>query len=109
MFSTGLDLEREGPGGGGKEGAASTSLGPDPLYVYSTAPAHTLGPAAPTQVRIYGGYVGLGQVIIHYPLLPFALFLSGNIFFIILIIHLKDFDGERVSLTHKSPLSLYRI
>ena len=69
MFSTGLDLEREGPGGGGKEGGASTSLGPDPLYVYSTAPAHTLGPAAPTQVRIYGSYVGLGQVTIHF-LLP---------------------------------------
>ena len=57
MFSTGLDLEREGPGGGGKEGGASTSLGPDPLYVYSTAPAHTLGPAAPTQVRIYGSLI----------------------------------------------------
>ena len=66
MFSTGLDLEREGPGGGGKEGGVSTSLGPDPLYVYSTAPAHTLGPAAPTQVMVYGGYVGLGQVTIHY-------------------------------------------
>ena len=65
MFSTGLDLEREGPGGGGKEGGASTSLGPDPLYVYSTAPAHTLGPAAPTQVRIYGSLIspGLCQIL----------------------------------------------